>query len=66
MTVQLTEHQAQALREALHESLRIAVAYRENIADEDSIALLQDLRDVCHLLGIHDQTADARTPVAES
>ncbi len=65
MTVQLTEHQVQALREALHEALRIAEGYRESIADEDSIVLLQDLRDVCHLLGIHDQTADARTPVTE-
>lgn len=59
MTIQLTEHQTQALHEALHESLRIAAGYRQTVADEDSIALLQDLREIGRLLGIEDAAVQA-------
>ena len=59
MAIQLTEHQTQALHEALHESLRIATVYRQTVADEDSIALLQDLREIGRLLGIEDTAIQA-------
>ena len=65
MVIQLTEHQTQALHEALHESLRIANAYRESVADEDSIALLQDLREIGSLLGIKEAAVQAEQPADE-
>lgn len=52
MIIELDEHEEQVLRDALHESLRLAHAYRERVADEDSILLVQDLRAICSLLGL--------------
>ena len=52
MTIQLSDHQEKLLREVLHEAVGIARIYRENVADEDSIILAQNLRVVCRLLGL--------------
>ncbi|MDX9979000.1 MAG: hypothetical protein RBU25_03030 [Lentisphaeria bacterium] len=52
MVIELGEHEEQLLLDALNESLRLAHAYRERVADEDSILLVQDLRAICSLLGV--------------
>ena len=52
MIVELDEHEEQVLFDALHEALRLVHAYRERVADEDSILLAQDLRTICSLLGL--------------
>ncbi len=52
MKIELGEHEEQLLLDALHESLRLAHAFRERVADEDSILLVQDLKEICTLLGV--------------
>jgi hypothetical protein len=53
MTIRLDERQAKALRMALHEIAGIATTYRQQVADEDSILLMQDVRTVTGLLGVN-------------
>lgn len=57
MKIELGEHEEQLLLDALHESLRLAHVYRERVADENSILLIQDLKEICSLLGAEDLVA---------
>lgn len=52
MTITLTVEDRVRLVDALIEGLEIARYYRREIADEDSIILLQDLEEAVRILGI--------------
>ena len=52
MNIELTSGESSRLRDALHECLEVARRYRSDIADEDSIVLIQDLHAIAELLGI--------------
>lgn len=59
MDIRLDEHEEQTLRDALHEALQVARSYRQRVADEDSILLVQDLKVVCTLLGVEEPSVAA-------
>jgi hypothetical protein len=57
MKIELSEHEEQVLRDDLQETLRLAHVYRKRVADEDSILLIQDLKEICSLLGVEEEAA---------
>ena len=58
MMIELSNQQVKVLHEALHESIGIAKVYRETVADEDSIILMQDLRAIARVLDMEEPKTD--------